>query len=80
MRLAKSRSKAQELVTGGSPRIDGKPVTHAHAEIRPGQTLTFVHNGKVRAIEVLALPVRRGPAPEAQACYADRIDATPGKF
>lgn len=77
VRLAKSRSKAQELVALGSPRLDGKPVPHAHTEVHIGQTLTFVQNGHVRAIEILALPARRGPAQEAQACYADRIDATP---
>jgi len=54
-------------------RIDGRPVTTIHAEIRIGQTVTMVLGSHIRAIRVLAIPARRGPAPEAQACYEDMI-------
>lgn len=58
-------------------RIDSRPVTTIHAEIRIGQTITMVLGSHVRAIRVLAIPVRRGPAPEAQACYEDMIVPEP---
>jgi ribosome-associated heat shock protein Hsp15 len=32
---------------------------------------------QIRAIRVLSIPVRRGPAPEAQACYADMTAPQP---
>ncbi|MEM8916843.1 MAG: hypothetical protein AAGC83_13470 [Pseudomonadota bacterium] len=33
--------------------------------------MTFVKERHVRVIKVIAIPTRRGPAPEAQACYED---------
>jgi ribosome-associated heat shock protein Hsp15 len=71
VRLIKSRTLAQKLVEEGHIRIDGKPIGRAHAEVRPGMVLTVPIGGGVRVIRVVALPARRGPAPEAQACYAD---------
>lgn len=71
-RLAKTRSVAQALAESGSFRIDGRRIERAHCPVRVGDTLTFVHaSTRVRVVRVLALPTRRGPAPEAQACYAD---------
>ena len=58
-------------------RIDGRPVTSIHADIRIGQTITTVLGSHVRAIRVLKIPARRGPAPEAQACYEDMIAPEP---
>ena len=73
VRLAKSRAKSVSLIHAGRTRIDGRPVTSIHADIRIGQTITMVLGSHVRAIRVLAIPVRRGPATEAQACYEDLI-------
>ena len=39
-----------------------------------GDGLSFALGGRVRAVRILALGARRGPAPEAQALYAD-LDA-----
>jgi ribosome-associated heat shock protein Hsp15 len=36
-----------------------------------GDVLTFPQARRVRVVRILALPPRRGPAPEAQACYED---------
>jgi len=70
-RFFKSRSQATTVCSAGRVRIDGTPVAKAHATVRPGQVLTFVKERHVRVIKVLAIPIRRGPAPEAQACYED---------
>jgi ribosome-associated heat shock protein Hsp15 len=70
-RFFKTRTLASEVCAAGKVRIDGAVVTKAHAQIRPGQVLTFVHGRHVRVIKVLALAGRRGPAPEARALYED---------
>lgn len=70
-RFFKSRSQATTVCSAGRVRIDGTPIAKAHATVRPGQVLTFVKERHVRVIKVLAIPNRRGPAPEAQACYED---------
>lgn len=71
VRLAKTRSFAQEVAEARHLRIDGRVIEKAAACVRIGNTLTFPLHGRVRVIRVLALPTRRGPAHEAQACYAD---------
>ena len=71
VRLAKTRSAAQAIAGEGRLRIDGRPIDRAHASVRIGNVLTFASGSRVRVIRVEALPARRGPAPEAQACYRD---------
>jgi len=71
VRLVKTRSLAHELVENRHFRIDGRVVERAHAEVKVGNVLTFPLNDRVRVIRVEAMPVRRGPAPEARACYTD---------
>ena len=71
VRATKTRSEAQRLAEDGRLRIDGRPVDRAHATVRVGQVLTFARGSAVRVLRVEALPTRRGPAPEAQACYLD---------
>jgi ribosome-associated heat shock protein Hsp15 len=46
-------------------------VTSLHHDIAAGSVLTIAIGGQVRIIRVEALPLRRGPATEAQACYVD---------
>ena len=77
VRLAKSRAKSVSLIHAGRMRIDGRPVTSIHIDIRLGQTITMAMGSQVRAIRVLAIPARRGPAVEAQACYEDMIAPEP---
>lgn len=73
-RLAKTRSVAQSIATHTRLRIDGRPIDRAHVPVRPGNVLTFLCNDTVRVIRIEALPPRRGPAPEARACYTDLAD------
>lgn len=69
LRLTKTRSQAQALVLAGHMRRNGGRIFRASQDVAVGDTLTVPLPGGVRVIEVLALPVRRGPAAEAQACY-----------
>lgn len=71
VRLVKTRALAQQLIEQGHLRIDGKPTMRGSAEVRIGCVLTFPLHDHVRVLRVEALPERRGPAPEAQACYTD---------
>ena len=75
VRLVKTRPLAQTLVTDRHLRIDGRVCDKPHAEVRPGQVLSFPLHDRVRVIRIEALPERRGPAAEAQSCYTD---LTPG--
>ena len=71
IRLAKSRTLAQALVEQGHIRIDGKRVGKPSEEVRLGSVVALPLHGKVRVLKVLSLPARRGPAPEARACYQE---------
>lgn len=76
-RFAKTRSAAQAIAEAGTLRLDGRRVERAHVAVRVGSVLTFPLHDRVRAIRVAALPHRRGPAPEAQQCYAPLDPAAP---
>ena len=76
VRFARTRSAAQALAAHSRLRIDGRPIDRAHTPVRIGNILTLLHNDRVRVIRVAALPIRRGPAPEARACYEDLSTAT----
>jgi len=72
-RLTKTRPAAQAIAADGHLRVDGRPTDRAHTPIRPGNILTFAQGANIRVIRVESLPLRRGPAPEARACYIDLI-------
>jgi len=69
LRLVKTRFLAQALVATGHLRRNGARVTRASQEVRVGDVLTIPLHSGVRVIELRALPVRRGPAAEARACF-----------
>lgn len=78
LRLAKSRGLAQEWAEAGHIRRNGHRVERAAQAIAVGDVLTLPLGVRVIAIRVTALPVRRGPAPEAQACYT-QVDPVSGR-
>ena len=69
LRLAKSRTAAQRWIAEGHIRRNGARVTAQDQPVAPGDVLTLPLARKVLVIELVALPTRRGPAKEAQACY-----------
>jgi len=70
-RLTKTRALAQEVAEAGHMRVDSRVVDQAHTTVRVGNILSFPLHGRVRVIRIEALPARRGPVPEARACYTD---------
>lgn len=69
LRFARSRSIAQTMAETGHIRLNGRRVERAHQQVAAGDMLVLPLPAEVRVVEILALPVRRGPAPEAQSCY-----------
>jgi ribosome-associated heat shock protein Hsp15 len=70
-RLVKSRTLAQGLIEAGHVRIDGKRVEKTSEEVRVGSVIALPLHGRIRIIRVTALPMRRGPAPEARRHYEE---------
>ena len=71
----KTRGLAQKLIEEGRVRIDRRRVEKPSCQVAPGQVITVPLHGDVRVLEILDLPVRRGPPSEAEACYR-RLDGT----
>lgn len=72
-RFFKSRQLAAAFVEKGGVRLDRtghvRRLGKASAGVCPGDKLLFSLRGRLVRVEVLALPERRGPAPEAQSTY-----------
>ncbi|HKX90261.1 MAG TPA: RNA-binding S4 domain-containing protein [Sphingopyxis sp.] len=73
LRFARSRSIAQAMVEAGHIRLDGRRITRSSCAVQAGSTLVLPVGERIEVIRLLSLPLRRGPAPEAQACYV-RLD------
>lgn len=69
LRLAKSRTLAQRRIAEGHMRVNGQRVLRQTCAVATGDVLTLMLGNRVAVLEILDLPERRGPAPEAQACY-----------
>jgi ribosome-associated heat shock protein Hsp15 len=70
VRLFKSRSLASDAVSGGRVHLNGERVKPAHV-VRLGDQIGFSRGTVPFDCEVTGLPLRRGPAPEAAACYRE---------
>ena len=70
-RIVKTRPLAQAMAEEGRLRLNGRVVDKAHTMVRIGDVLGFARRGEVRVLRIEALPVRRGPAPEARALYSE---------
>jgi len=77
LRLAPSRTVAQAMAAEGHIRVNGRRVDRAHQRIESGDVLTVPAGQAVQVIELLTLPGRRGPSPEARAHYRV-LDGTGG--
>ncbi len=76
-RFFKTRALATRFVSGKGVRINARKVTKPAAALRVGDGLSFALHGEVRALRILALGVRRGPAPEARMLYAELAESVP---
>jgi ribosome-associated heat shock protein Hsp15 len=77
IRLVKSRTLAQALIDTGHVRLDGRHVAKPSEAVRPGQIVALPLHGRIRIIEILALPARRGPAAEALRHYREIDESAP---
>ena len=69
-RFYKTRSLATDEVNKGRVQIGGQDVKPAR-EVKPGDLLTLRQGAVVRTIAVVGISQARGPAPVAQALYAE---------
>lgn len=70
-RFTKSRGLAVKLIESGAVRVNASRVVKPATTVRVGDGLSFALGGHVRAVRILDLGTRRGPAPEAQKLYQD---------
>jgi ribosome-associated heat shock protein Hsp15 len=74
VRLYKTRALAAAAVSGGHVHLNGVRAKPARP-VRPGDRLRLALGGLDRELTVRAIPSRRGPAPEARACYDESADS-----
>lgn len=70
-RFVKSRSLAARLCAAGAVTVNGSPVKKANHPIRMGDVVVLPQGGWQRTVRVVALGIRRGPAPEARLLYEE---------
>ena len=73
-RFFKSRSLATDAVAGGRVHLNGERVKPARA-VRVGDTLQITRETTRYQIVVRQLPLRRGPATEAQRAYEETAES-----
>jgi ribosome-associated heat shock protein Hsp15 len=73
-RLFKTRSLASEEVIHGRVRVNGHPVKPSRV-VRPGDRIAIRQVAVERVIDVVGLSAERGPAPVAQALYAETAES-----
>lgn len=69
-RFVKTRSLAAEAIASGHVQVNGLAAKAAR-DLRPGDVVRIALHGQVREVRVVALSSLRGPAPVAQALYAE---------
>jgi ribosome-associated heat shock protein Hsp15 len=69
-RLHKTRTLAAEEIERGRVTVNGSPAKPSR-ELRVGDRVAVRTAGLERELEVLGLSLQRGPAPVAQALYAE---------
>ena len=69
-RFFKTRGLAQEAVDGGHVQLNGDRIK-ASRQVKPGDRLQIVRDRERFVVDVVSIPERRGPAPEARKHYAE---------
>jgi ribosome-associated heat shock protein Hsp15 len=70
-RFFKTRGIAVTVISARKVRVNGVKVDKAAHPVRIGDGLTFPQGDQIRVVRVVGLPIRRGPASEAQGLYVD---------
>jgi ribosome-associated heat shock protein Hsp15 len=70
VRFYKTRSLATAAINGGKAHLNAERVKPAH-RVRVGDRVSLSLQGIVAEFEVLGLPLRRGPASEAQSFFLE---------
>lgn len=73
-RFFKTRSQATDAVNGGLVHVNGERVKPSRIVII-GDRLWVTRSETRMEVLVRQIPARRGPAPEAQACYEETPDS-----
>ena len=69
-RFFKTRSKATAAVDGGHVKVNGERAVPGK-RVQCGDHVEMVRERLPYSFEITAIPSRRGPAPEAGACYLE---------
>jgi ribosome-associated heat shock protein Hsp15 len=69
-RFFKTRGKATAAVTAGHVRINGERASPGQ-RVQCSDRVDLVRERLLYSLTVMAIPVRRGPATEARACYVE---------
>lgn len=69
-RFYRTRTLATAAVSGGHVEINGERATPGQ-RVQSGDRIDLIRDRLPYALEVLAVPVRRGPAVEARQCYRE---------
>ena len=70
-RFARSRSLAARLCSAGLLSVNGVTIARARHSLHVGDIVVLPQGGWRRSVRVVALGVRRGPAPEARLLYEE---------
>ena len=73
-RFFKTRSKATAAVSGGHVRVNGERASPGQ-RVKCGDRIDVVRERLSYSLTVTAIPGRRGPSSEAQACYVEEQTA-----
>jgi ribosome-associated heat shock protein Hsp15 len=75
-RFYKTRALAAEACDGGKVEVNGH-TAKPHKLVRVSDSISFTHPSGPKALKVLALSDRRGPATEARLLYEDHSPPPP---
>lgn len=70
-RVAKSRSLAQTLVSGGKVTVNGQRIAQPSVQVKPGDMIAVTLERRDIVLKVVAPGDRRGPYEEAKLLYED---------
>lgn len=76
-RVARTRTSAAALVTGGHVRVNRTRVTKASHPVRPEDVVTVATPSRILVLRIIALAARRGPAVAARHTYEDLSPPAP---